>query len=245
MARMPRLVVPGLPHHVTQRGGRRQLTFFVPGDFRYYLCLMADSRARAGVDVWAYCLMPNHVHLIVVPEREDSLAAWFGEGHRRYSSVINQREEWRGHLWQERFYSSALDERHLWEAARYVELNPVRAGLCRDAAEWPWSSARAHLTAEDDALVRVSPLLDRVGCWTTYLGRGIDTEVLRQLRQSARTGRPLGDEAFVRRIEYLTGRSLAVKPPGRPRAISKPGDSLPITAAAQSPQAGWVKGSNR
>lgn len=215
MARIRRLVVPGLPHHVTQRGSRRQRTFFSNDDFRRYLHLMAESSERAGVEVWAYCLMPNHVHLIVVPRREDSLAAWFGEGHRRYSSAINRREGWQGHLWQERFYSCALDERHLWAAGRYVELNPVRAGLRLRPVDWPWSSARAHLDGVDDVLVSTRPLLERVGDWATYLGTAPDAGDLERLRQNARTGRPLGDDGFVRHIEALTGRAIAPKPAGR------------------------------
>jgi putative transposase len=215
MARMPRLVVPGLPHHVTQRGSRRQATFFIPGDFRLYLGLMAQSQARAGIEVWAYCLMPNHVHLVVIPSRPDSLAVWFGEAHRRYSSAINRRQEWQGHLWQERFHSCVLDEQHLWAAARYIELNPVRAGLCAAAGDWPWSSARAHLRGTDDALVRVAALLGRVGDWATYLGAHVLPAEVERLRQHGRTGRPLGDDAFVSRVEQLTGRSLAIRPPGR------------------------------
>ena len=223
MARMPRLVVPGLPHHVTQRGSRRQPTFFGADDFRRYLNVMAESRDRAGIEVWAYCLMPNHVHLLVVPAREDSLAVWFGEGHRRYSSAINQREDWRGHLWQERFYSCVLDERHLWAAGRYVELNPVRAGLCARPVDWPWSSARAHLEGRDDALARATPLLERVGDWAAYLCTAPSADELEGLRRNARTGRPLGDDGFVRHIEQVTGRRVAPRPAGRPRSRRNPG----------------------
>jgi putative transposase len=184
---------------------------------------MAESRDRAGVEVWAYCLMPNHVHLLVVPARVDSLTTWFGNGHRRYTSAINGREGWRGHLWQERFYSCVLDDRHLWAAGRYVELNPVRAGLCAQPDQWPWSSARPHLEGRDDALVRVAPLLDRFGEWATYLGTVPRPEELERLRQNSRTGRPLGDDGFVRRIEQLTGRLLTPRPAGRPRSAKSEG----------------------
>ena len=131
MARLARVVVSGVPHHITQRGNRRQATFFNEADYAAYLELMSEWCWRCGVAVWAYCLMPNHVHLIVVPESEDGLRRGIGEAHRRYSRRINFREGWRGHLWQGRFASFPMDERHLMLAVRYVELNPVRAKLCR------------------------------------------------------------------------------------------------------------------
>ena len=112
-------------------------TFFSSADYRAYLALFSQKKADAGVAVWAYCLMPNHVHLVVVPEREDSLAQLFRFTHLRYTRRINVREEWRGHLWQERFHSCVLDEHHLLATVRYVELNPVRAGLCAAPMDWP------------------------------------------------------------------------------------------------------------
>src|SRR5210317_374899 len=130
MARMPRLVIPHYPHHVTQRGVRRQKTFFSDADYKTYLDLLATAKDGVGADIWAYCLMPNHVHHVIVPGKEDSLAALFSDAHRRYTRRINFREGWRGHLWQERFHSFVMDERHLNATVRYVELNPVAAGLC-------------------------------------------------------------------------------------------------------------------
>ena len=129
MARLARLVVPGLPHHVTQRGNRRQQTFFCEEDYAAYVELMADWCKERGVEIWGYCLMPNHVHLIAVPRSEEGLARAVGEAHRRYTRRINFREKWRGYLWQGRFASFVMDEPYLLAAARYVELNPVRAGL--------------------------------------------------------------------------------------------------------------------
>ena len=129
MARLARLVIPGLPHHVTQRGNRRQQTFFNDGDYAAYLELMAEWCREEGVEIWGYCLMPNHVHLIAVPKTEDGLRRAIGEAHRRYTRRINFREKWRGYLWQGRFASFIMDEPYLLAAARYVELNPVRAKL--------------------------------------------------------------------------------------------------------------------
>ena len=214
MARMPRLVVPDYPHHVTQRGARRQKTFFSKADFRTYIELAADARDRSGVEFWAYCLMPNHVHFVIVPRRADSLAVLFGEAHRRYSRHINSREGWRGHLWQERFHSFVMDERYLVAAVRYVELNPVRADLCRHPADWPWSSARAHLKERDDSLVSVQPMLNRIDNWAAYLTEAIQVQTIDSIRKHTRTGRPCGTNRFIRELESITGRSLQKQKPG-------------------------------
>ncbi|MCB1645668.1 MAG: transposase [Pseudomonadales bacterium] len=220
MARIKRLVVPDYPHHVVQRGNRRQAVFFNQGDYRDYLKLVADAKEKAQVDIWAYCLMPNHVHFIVVPGSEDGLAAFFSQAHRRYTLRINQRYEWQGHLWQERFHSTVMDEAHLLAAVRYVEQNPVRAGLCQSPADWPWSSARAHLSATDDCLVGVGPMLARINDWQEYLGGNASEQMITQLRKNAATGRPVGSQAFVRELERKTNRSLQLKTRGRkPRRI--------------------------
>ena len=129
MARIARVVAPGLPHHITQWGNRRQQTFFTDDDYQQYVALLSSSCRRSGVEIWAYCLMPNHVHLIAVPQEPDSLRAAIGEAHRRYTRMINFRQGWRGHLWQERFASFVMDEQYLLATARYVETNPVKAGL--------------------------------------------------------------------------------------------------------------------
>jgi putative transposase len=152
MARIARVVVPGLPHHVTQRGNRREPVFFEAADYRLYRRLVAAAARRAGTAVWAYCLMPNHVHLIVTPADADGLRATFAEAHRRYTGAINARFRWTGHLFQGRFGAVVMDEPHLLAAARYIALNPVVAGLVRRAEDWPWSSTRAQLAGEDDEL---------------------------------------------------------------------------------------------
>ena len=145
MARLARLVVPGMPHHVTQRGNRRQQTFFNDRDYAAYLELMADWCRDQGVEIWSYCLLPNHIHLVAVPSSEEGLRWAVGEAHRRYTRRINFREKWRGYLWQGRFASFVMDEPYLLAAARYVELNPVRARLVASPADWPWSSAGASV----------------------------------------------------------------------------------------------------
>ncbi len=221
MARLARLVVPGLPHHVTQRGNRRQQTFFCEEDYAAYVELMGDWCKERGVEIWAYCLMPNHVHLIAVPKSEDGLARAVGEAHRRYTRRINFREKWRGYLWQGRFASFVMDEAYLLAAARYVELNPVRAGLAPDPSGWRWSSAGAHLAGRDDRLVRVAPLLAMVTDWQGLLNSATREEELRDLRKHVRTGCPLGNTAFVDRLERIAGRILRPKEPGRPSKFRK------------------------
>ena len=207
MARIARVIVPGLPHHVTQRGNRRQQTFFHDDDYQAYLGLMSEWCDKYQVQVWAYCLMPNHVHLIVVPETEDGLARAIGEAHRRYTRRINFREDWRGHLWQERLASYPMDERYLLAAARYVEMNPVAAGMVDCPEAYRWSSAAAHLAGKDDQLVKVKPLLGIVSDWQNFLTL-TDEEELALLKKHERSGRPLGETSFVERLEGTLERLL-------------------------------------
>jgi putative transposase len=218
MARLARVVVPGVPHHVTQRGNRRQRVFFSDDDYAAYRLLLAEGCREAGVAVWAYCLMPNHVHLILTPSDADGLRQALGEAHRRYTRHVNVREGWRGYLWQGRFASCPMDEAYLLACARYVELNPVRARLARRARDWRWSSARAHLAGEDDGLVRVRPLLALAPDWAGFLAEGLGPADREAIRAGERTGRPLGAARFVARLEKRLGRPLARQKPGpKPR----------------------------
>ena len=215
MARIARVVLPGYPHHVTQRGNRRQPVFFRDDDYRTYRAMLARACRVVGTEVWAYCLMPNHVHLILVPNHMDGLRAALGEAHRRYTRRINFRHGWRGHLWQERFHSFPMDEPHLLAAVRYVELNPVRAGLVEQAEHWPWSSAGAHLARADDALVRVVPMLERIPRWQPYLRAVEPATRMDEIRLHTRTGRPLGGESFIGIAERISGRTVRPGRPGR------------------------------
>lgn len=219
MARLARLVLPGIPYHVTQRGNRRQQTFFEDSDYELYRDLLAEAARRAGSSIWSYCLMPNHVHLIVVPSDEDGLRRTFADAHRRYTGYINATHRWTGHLWQGRYGAVAMDEEHLAAAARYVALNPVRARLVERAEHWPWSSARAHLAGRDDPLVEVSPLLKRLGDFAAFLGSAEDQQATRALRVAETTGRPVGNADWISALEARTGRSLAPAKRGpKPRA---------------------------
>lgn len=211
-----RLVVPGYPHHVTQRGVRKQRTFFDDADYRSYLNLVAKRKTETGVGIWAYCLMPNHVHVVAVPRENQGLAKLFGVAHHRYSKRVNAKYGWSGHLWQERFYSVVMDESHALAAIRYVELNPVRAGLCHKPELWPWSSVHAHLGVKTDELVDKCSLAAGVGDWSLFLGSEEDRDLVESLRASTGTGRPAGDSRFITLLESKTGRRIRRRRPGRP-----------------------------
>jgi putative transposase len=214
MARIARIVVPGYPHHITQRGNRSQETFFCDDDYKQYIDLMVEWCGRCGVDIWAYCLMPNHTHLIAVPRTEEGIRKAIGEAHRRYARMINFREGWRGYLWQGRFHSFAMDEQYLLAAVRYIELNPVRARLVTDPIVYPWSSARAHIEKRDDALVRVSPLVELIPDWDEFLKGELQEKAYQELRQHERTGRPLGSNSFIDKLEALLEKQLRKKKTG-------------------------------
>jgi putative transposase len=218
VARIPRVVVPGVPHHVTQRGNRRQTVFFGDADYQLYAELVGEYTRNAGVAVWAWCLMPNHLHLMLVPPTVDALRAVLSEVHRRYSRLVNLREGWRGYLWQGRFASCPMDEAHTLAAARYIELNPVRARLVPRPEEWRWSSARAHLSGCGDELTAVGALGVPPPEWGSFLDAGLDQKTVDAIRNAQRTGRPLGDEVFVRQMEAATGRTLARGKPGPKQA---------------------------
>jgi len=209
MARLARVVMPGVPHHVTQRGNRGQQVFFGDEDYTTYKSLLAEGCREAGVAVWAYCLMPGRVHLILRPSDEDGLRAALGEAHRRYTRHVNSREGWSGYLWQGRFSSFPTDGEHLLRCARYVETNPVRAKLVRQPREWRWSSARAHLAGRDDGLVQVAPLLALARDWKNFLGESLAPDEIEEIHARERTGRPLGAPRFVARLEKKLGRTLA------------------------------------
>jgi len=215
MARLPRIVIPGYPHHVTQRGNRRAQTFFEDGDYELYKSLLSEAARKAEAEIWCYCLMPNHVHIIIVPSDEDGLRRTFADAHRRYTGYINARMRETGHLWQGRFGSVVMDEEHLAHAVRYVSMNPARANMVERAEDWRWSSVNSHLSGKDDELVKVAPVLERYGDFAKYLAQ--DDESLagfRSLRQSETTGRPLGDDDWMDRISAMVGKDLKPKKRG-------------------------------
>ncbi len=219
MARLARVVIPGLPHHVTQRGNNRARTFFGDADYALYRDLLAASCRVAQVEVWAWCLMPNHVHMILVPSDEDGLRRALAPVHRRYAGIIHARRRHTGHFWQGRFGAVVMDEAHLAAALRYVSLNPVRARLVRRAQDWRWSSVRAHLTGRKDGLTAPAPIRERFPRFADLLAEGHDAELYAPLRQAETIGRPLGDAAFLAAIERATKRRLRPGKRGpKPRA---------------------------
>jgi putative transposase len=181
-----------------------------------YLQFLSEETKRFGVEILVWCLMTNHVHFIAVPKREDSLARAFGEGHRRYTRMKNFTEGVRGYLFQGRFSSCVLDERHLLAAAAYVELNPVRVGMVKRAWAYPWSSAAFHVGRRNtDLLVEDRTLRGLVENWMEYLNSAT-SEKNQEIRKMTRTGRPVGEASFMRLIERLTARDLSKRKPGRP-----------------------------
>ncbi len=211
MARLSRIVIPNIPHHVTQRGNRRQQTFFDTSDYEAYIHAMAHSCNSFDVEVLAYCLMPNHVHLVLVPKEKDCLRFAVGGAHEKYTKRINYKNDWTGHLWQGRFFSSPMDERYLGACVRYVEQNPVRSGLSKRASEYKWSSAKAHYSGKDDKLVSVAPMLARYPQWAEFMGEESEDRDIEEFRKRTRTGRPLGDLEFIKDIEEKTGVVLRPK----------------------------------
>ena len=216
MPRIARVVVPGYPHHVIQRGNRRQKVFFSNKDKYVYIKLLREQAVEYGLEIWAYCLMDNHVHLIAVPSQKKSFRA-VAETNRRYACLVNLREGWRGYLWQGRFASFVMDEAHCYEAIRYVENNPVRGNIVERAQEYQFSSARHHVCGNNDKLVSHCFWQDKIVDWESYLREGareVDT-----LRLHMRTGRPLGSERFLQDLEVLLGRLVRRRKPGpKPKA---------------------------
>lgn len=214
---MARVVVPGVPHHITQRGNRRENVFFVRSDYRRYLRLLGEYAPSRGLDILAYCLMPNHVHLIAVPSEAGSLAAVMKPVHLRYAQHVNRSRDCSGRVWQGRFYSCPMDATHAAAAIRYVECNPVRAGLEAWADNYEWSSAAPHAGLRRDRLLAED--IDRwvvVEDWSRWLSEGEPDDLASRLRLHTRTGRPLGEAGFVQRLETESGRRLHALPVGRP-----------------------------
>jgi len=223
MARLARAVFPGIAHHVTQRGNGRAQTFFGDDDYAAYRELMAEQAAAAGVQVWSWVLMPNHVHLILVPSDEDGLRRMLAPLHRRYAGRVHARLQRTGHFWQGRFGCVAMDEAHLGAALRYVALNPVRARLARRAVDWPWSSVHAHLgLVADDGVTAKAPVLERYPDFAALIAAGEDEILSEQLRRAETVGRPLGSEAFVGRLERESGRAFRPAKRGRKPKVDQP-----------------------
>lgn len=220
MPRHARVVVPGLPHHVTQRGNRGLDVFPDAVAYRRFVDWLADYSRRYELAVSAYCLMPNHFHLVVTPGAADALGLGMRALLGRYAQWLNHAAGTSGHVWQGRYYACPLDETHLYCAVRYVEQNPVRARLAAAAEEWPWSSAAAHCRAAPDPILADDATLPDVADWRAWLADTVDADD-DLLRHRTKSGMPAGDERFVAGLERAAGRSLVVRPVGRPKTERK------------------------
>ena len=224
MARIARVVVPGLPYHITQRGNRREKVFFHNKDYRQYLEWLKVHCEESGLEVYAYCLMSNHIHIVAVPTKEDSFVRALKPLHTRYAQMINTRYGWKGHFWQGRFYSCPLDESYLWTAVKYVERNPVRARIVTYAEEYDWSSAAGHCRKRNDSLFSMNcPLIAEIPNWTQWLREEEDAQANDLLRRNTQRGTPCGSDTFVTRLEVLLKRCLLFRPQGRPRNVKGQG----------------------
>ena len=234
MARLPRVVVVDVPHHVTQRGNAQQIVFSSDADRLTYLALLREYSALHGLSLLGYCLMSNHVHLIAVPHVSNALAQCLKQAHGRYASYWNARQSSSGHVWQGRFYSCPLDESHLWEALRYVELNPVRARIVVAAEQWKWSSAATHCATAGDAMLEMERWRKRWTAeeWRHFLSEGESETNVSTLRQCTHTGRPLGSAEFVTKLERAMLRPLAPQKGGRPKKVASDSRQMRVDSVA-------------
>lgn len=222
MPRSARIVIPDIPHHITQHGNRHDDVFLNDNDREDYLATLKRQSERFGLEIHGYCLMTNHVHIVATPSRDDSLAKAVGQAHHLYSQKFNLVHQQAGHLWHSRFYSCPLDEAHLIRALVYVDRNPVQAGIVKNPWDWPWSSASAHVGNVDpaelvDSAGRWWRLFAKRSGWEELVRHEQDSQVLEEIRRHTQTGRPLGSEAFLDDIERKVGYPVRLKSRGRPR----------------------------
>ncbi|MFC1809855.1 transposase [Candidatus Omnitrophota bacterium] len=220
MPRQSRIIVPNVAHHVTQRGNYGIAVFLDEGDYLTYCSHINHYSRKYNVKILAYCLMTNHVHFIVIPPHEESLARMFNTAHMRYSQHMNKKNKERGHLWQGRFFSCIMDEDHIMRGVRYIERNPVRAKMVRHAGKYRWSSAGAHM-GKREADINLYKGLTVVGEeeWSDYV-RSSDDEMYNEMKIKTQKGLVIGSESFRVKMEKILGRTLVVRDKGRPRKDS-------------------------
>jgi putative transposase len=221
MPRIARTVFAEVPHHITQRGNRREDVFFAEEDYRVYLEWLQQYSHQHQLEILAYCLMTNHIHLVAVPGNTDSLQRALKPLHMRYAQRINRQKGWKGHIWQGRYFSAPLDERYMWAAIRYVERNPVRARMVKKAESYLWSSAAGHCGLLEDKVLSNKAIWKKmpnnIEDWSTWLAEGDGSDELIMLRRNIDKGLPCGSADFIKNLEKVTGRFLRFRPPGRPK----------------------------
>jgi len=220
MPRQARVVFAGLPHHITQRGNRREDVFFSDEDRETYLDWLQEYCKIHKVEILSYCLMSNHTHLIALPKTEMGLQSVLKPLHMRYAQRLNRQRGWRGHVWQGRYFSSALDEHYLWAAIRYVERNPVRAKMVKRAENYAWSSAAAHCKGQAHPVLTTKAYwmkqFESIEDWSAWLAEGDPENELSVLRRNTDKGLPCGSDRFIKKLEKKAGRALGFRPRGRP-----------------------------
>ena len=217
MPRMARIVLPGVPHHITHRGNYQQTIFDGPEDYEVYLRIFKTAADRYGTTIWGYALMANHSHHTAVPERADSLARTFNLAGMSYARYLHKKRAVKGHLFESRFFSCPMEGAHCLRALRYIERNPVRAGRVERPEEYRWSSARAHILGEGDPLLTDCPLIPSRDEWAAFVQAEDDPTWITDLRHNTKIGLPTGSDAFIGELETLVGRSLRRRAPGAPR----------------------------
>ncbi len=221
MPRQARVVFPNIPHHIIQRGNRREDVFFSDNDRKQYLEWLKEYCKEQKVEILAYCLMTNHIHLLAVPSTEDGLQRVLKPLHMRYAQKINREREWKGHFWQGRYFSSPLDGEYLLFTTRYIERNPIRVKKVRKAENYKWSSARGHCgIIQDDILTKKMKWLNKykgIDNWRQWLSIKEEKEKTDLIRRNTEKGIPTGSVRFIRRLEKLSDRVLEYRPIGRPR----------------------------
>lgn len=221
MPRLARTVFANVPHHITQRGNRREDVFFTDEDYQTYLDWLQHYSQKHQLDILAYCLVTNHIHLVVVPRNENSLQQVLKPVHMRYAQRINRQNNWKGHLWQGRYFSSPLGDQYRWAAIRYVERNPVRARMVRKAERYPWTSAAFHCGLRGDNILsnhnKWSRLNNQIEDWSSWLSEGDMPNELEIIRRNIDKGLACGSDRFINRLEKMIGRSLKFRPQGRPK----------------------------
>jgi len=220
MPRIARVVAANCPHHITQRGNNRADVFWDDEDRKRYLHILQSYCTKHKLSIWAYCLMPNHVHVLAVPDTAASLALCVGRTNLLYTQHVNRKYNRSGRLWQNRFFSTIVDsDRYVWAVARYIEQNPVKALLVKRAEDYVWSSCRATISGRSDGIVMSNQWLDGYGrrAYRKFLKQS-DNETEGLIRRATSTGRPLGDNAFIKKLERAVSRKLLPGKPGRPKA---------------------------